>query len=817
MKVQIKIILILLPVMLFAIIMINFMFRGFFKDFLGDEEDKQIDIISRKIEFFINGQKENYQITVDDWGHWKDTFEFLNKNNNTFIENNLDIGTIGNLEVSFMIFLDKNNSIFHKIKYDHIEQDFSEFSPGFLTDFENITKSLKSRIDFSGIFLLDGEIYFLALTNVTESYQTDDTNGKLIIGRVIDDSIIAQLEGTTACEIESISIGGMKGNTGGNDNNNIITSRTANEKEPIRAILAIPNISDTNSPVNFEISKTRDLYMAGMKQFNRLFLAITSIMIVISILLYVFLGHFISRPLLNLVKNVKNINISGKEIKHIHVSGKDEIAFLQKEINSMLDGIETEQSKLRCSEEKLFATLYSVGDGVIAVDRNYKIEFLNPIAERLTGWSGSEAIGQPMEIVFNIINEYTREKTENPVEKVFDQSKIIELANHTVLISKDGTEKAIEDTAAPIRDKSGEIAGCVLVFRDSSEKREKQRRIEYLGYHDQLTDLYNRRFFDEELVRLDKKRNLPISIIYADLNGLKTMNDAFGHINGDKLIAIVANVLKTECRADDIIARVGGDEFVILLPNTDYILAEKLARRLKEKIKRKKIMNVPISVSFGCDTKTDKDQPVRDILKSAENIMYKRKTLENNSKKNLVIKSILNTLIVKSPREGYHSKRVGILCESIGKAYNLDDYEIIELKTAGELHDIGKIAVDEVILNKAGALTKSEWAHVVSHPEIGYRLLSNTHEFFNLAEYVLGHHEKWDGTGYPKALKGEAINWKSRVLAVADAYDAMTSERAYRGAMKEEDAVAELRKNAGTHFDPDIVKVFIEKVLKANK
>jgi len=477
------------------------------------------------------------------------------------------------------------------------------------------------------------------------------------------------------------------------------------------------------------------------------------------------------------------------------------------------DIIYRQYNDINKSEEKLKLTLESVGDGVITVNAQEIIEFMNPIAQALTGWDHNEAVGASFESVFNIINEYTREKTENPVKLVFKTKEIVQLANHTLLISRDGTERAIEDTAAPIKDYDNHVIGCVLVFRDFSDKKEKQKQIEYLSYHDHLSGLYNRRFFEEELKRLDTQRNLPISFIYADVNGLKIINDAFGHIKGDEIIQLVANSLKTECRADDIIARVGGDEFCILLPRTDENIVEKLVMRLKEVIEQKKIMEIHISISFGWSTKTDENQSSIDVLKVAEDIMYQKKILNSSSKRNGIIKSILNSLLIKCPREEAHSKRVSLICEEIGRAYNLKEDEIIELRTAGELHDIGKIALDETILNKPEKLSHAEWAQIQLHPETGYRLLSATSEFISIAEYVLAHHERWDGTGYPKGLHGEAINWKARVIALADAYDAMTCDRPYRKALSEAAAVIEVKKNAGTQFDPDIARVFIEKVL----
>jgi len=301
--------------------------------------------------------------------------------------------------------------------------------------------------------------------------------------------------------------------------------------------------------------------------------------------------------------------------------------------------------------------------------------------------------------------------------------------------------------------------------------------------------------------------------VFADVNGLKTINDAFGHQYGDLLIQQVSEVFKSVCRADDIISRTGGDEFILLLPKTEATFVQDLVKRIKNRIDQKQIMNINISVAFGWATKNTEKQSALEVLKNAEDLMYQKKILDSSSKRSAVIKSILNTLHLKSPREDAHSKRVSIICENVGKAYHLSDDEIKELRIAGELHDIGKIAIDEVILNKPSKLSEAEWAQIQQHPETGYRLLGTSSEYYNIAEYVHAHHERWDGTGYPKGLKGEAINWKARIITIADAYDAMTCERPYRNALSEEDTVEEIKKNAGVQFDPDIAKLFVEKIL----
>ena len=351
------------------------------------------------------------------------------------------------------------------------------------------------------------------------------------------------------------------------------------------------------------------------------------------------------------------------------------------------------------------------------------------------------------------------------------------------------------------------------LLRDVSEHKQLEKELEYLSYNDVLTGLYNRRFFEEELKRLDAAGNLPLTIVMADVNGLKLINDSFGHTMGDKLLQKVGSTLAKGCRSGDIIARLGGDEFVILLPKTGNKETEQVVKRIKGYSKLEKVSPIELSISFGWETKHDPQENILEIFKKAEDRMYKKKLFESPSMRGKTIKAIISTLHEKNKREEQHSYRVSGLCKTIGKALGLPEGDIEELETVGLLHDIGKIAIEETTLNKPGKLTEDEWEEIKRHPEIGYRILSTVNDMSEIAEYVLCHHEKWNGMGYPKGLKGEAIPLQARIIAIADAYDAMTSERSYRSALPEETALEELQKNAGIQFDLEILKVFVEAVL----
>jgi len=471
------------------------------------------------------------------------------------------------------------------------------------------------------------------------------------------------------------------------------------------------------------------------------------------------------------------------------------------------------EQALRDSEEKLRVTIMSVGDAFIATDKQGIVEMINPVAELLTGWTQAEAVGRTLGEVFNIINEYTREKCVDPVQKALETGQAVTLANHTILISKDGTERPIEDSAAPIIDAQGNIHGVVLVFRDFTDKKAQHDRIEYLSFHDALTGLYNRRFYEEEVKRLTTERNMPISVIMGDVNGLKLVNDAFGHDKGDELLQMAAQAIKKACRADDIVARWGGDEFIVLLPKTSREQAETVIKRIRALYAEQHVNAIQLSISFGCDTLESIDGDIIRVIKNAEDSMYRDKTLETQSVRGNIIRTIVHTLHEKNPREEQHSIRVSDIAVRIAAALGFSEEVQGKVRGVGLLHDIGKIAIDQSILNKPGSLTPQEWDDMKRHPEIGYRLLSSSHETQELGEYILAHHERWDGTGYPKGLNGDAIPVIARIIAIADAYDAMTSARAYKATLSEEQSIMEIRRNAGKQFDPCIAKVFIEQVL----
>jgi len=354
------------------------------------------------------------------------------------------------------------------------------------------------------------------------------------------------------------------------------------------------------------------------------------------------------------------------------------------------------------------------------------------------------------------------------------------------------------------------IPYIMIVVEDITERKQIEKEMHYLNYHDQLTGVYNRRFYEEELRRLDTKRNLPISLVVADANGLKLINDAFGHMHGDTMIKEIASIIKGECRADDIVARIGGDEFVVLLLKTNKDKAQLIVDRIHQRLAALSVQNAPISISAGISTKTLEHQSMIDVFSDAEANMCRRKLNFRSKTMNETIQIILDTFFNTHVTEKEHATRVSEMSYEMGKLMHFEVNQLNKLKMAGLMHDIGKVNIPVSILNKVSDLSKVEWDEIMKHTEVGYRILSAVNEFAEISEHVLAHHERWDGKGYPKGLSKEEIPLAARIIAVVDAFDTIVHDQAYSGAKTIDEAIDELHKQSNKQFDPYVVEVFIQ-------
>lgn len=449
-------------------------------------------------------------------------------------------------------------------------------------------------------------------------------------------------------------------------------------------------------------------------------------------------------------------------------------------------------------------------------DRDRTMQFISEGCYALTGYKPEDLMQEKRFQFTQIICPEHREAVRQEIERTIAQK--VPFQYEYEIITANGERKWAHETNRAVMDENGNALAIEGIIIDVTESKRQFRQIRYMNDHDALTGLYNRAYFESAKLMMDTPDKLPLTLMLADINGLKLINDAFGLVSGDRMVRGAGELLSGCCRVGDVLARTGGDEFVILAPNTDHTQADALLSSIRKALEdynsrlTDKALHINLSIVYSI--KENESESLEEIARQMEDSLSRQKLLDKRSHHNATLATIMATMYERSYETEEHAERIALLSELIGRNMNLTQRQMDDLHLYSMLHDIGKIGISDQILKKPGPLDEKEWLEMRKHPEIGYRIAMSAPDLASVADCILTHHERWDGTGYPRGLRGEEIPLLSRILAVADAYDAMTENRIYRKGMEHSLAVEEVRKNAGTQFDPAIVKVFLDVILQ---
>lgn len=583
-------------------------------------------------------------------------------------------------------------------------------------------------------------------------------------------------------------------------------------------------LDDTNGIIAYSqfINDAYRIYLfIPNQEYNASTIVLLTIFTVLSVIIlsigtiFIYLNQkYIFNPFNLLVEDINQIDIY-KDLNY-RVSTENQKGFT--EIRNVLNhSLETTKHYFDLNEQAHRELLYenqrvmllidSTADIIFEIDKNKRFVSVYGKGIQKIKHTPDQYIGK------NVIEAFGEDG--NNRDSAYDKALQGEANIYDWKIEVDGEMLYFESSISPIYDENEQIVGAVGISRDITEPKKRQDEIDFINCHDYLTGLYNRRYYAEMLKKYDEKEYYPLGVMNFDLNGLKILNDAYGHLYGDTALRQVGEVLLDSFKEQDIVARIGGDEFAAIIPNTSHEEIDKIKNKIRHEISLITVENIHLSMAIGFELKYDEQSNIQDIIKFAENKMYRSKLSEGMSVRNNAIRAIHKTLTEKYKEERVHSERVSALCKALGMKLGIKNEDLNELVMAGMYHDIGKISIPDAILDKPSGLTKEEYDIMKTHTESGYQILKAADEYSNLAEYALSHHERWDGKGYPRGLKETEIPLYARIICICDSFEAMTTDRPYKKKLEKKQAVAEIIKCSGSQFDPRLAKVFVTDVLKA--
>lgn len=485
---------------------------------------------------------------------------------------------------------------------------------------------------------------------------------------------------------------------------------------------------------------------------------------------------------------------------------RDEIGELARGYQQINRSLNRTISELEAGETRFRMITENMVDLVALTDLNGYLQYVSPSHETIIGWKVRHILGK---CVFDAIHP----DDIKAVKEAYVQ--IVQTKQQGIFTYRcqraDGEYRWLETICKPLLDAKGQVVSLVTASRDIHERLQSEERIRYMAEHDTLTGLYNRSYFENQMRILDEQLVVPVSLIICDLDGLKFVNDTLGHQAGDELLLAVAEIIGNAAPEDSIAARIGGDEFAVLLPDYSDKLAAYVADNIRNAIARYNSTHPDIlSVSMGLAYRLTPDLSMPSVFKAADQQMDREKLLHNQSARSAVVDVVMSALEARDFVTEGHTDRLQDIATDIARRLNWPESRINDLALFARFHDIGKVGVPDSILFKEGRLTPDEFEEMKKHSEIGYRIAQSSPDLVHIADFILKHHEWWDGTGYPLGISGEDIPLECRIVAVADAYDAMNSHRPYRKALDYEQIIRELREGSGSQFDPTIIKIFLQ-------
>lgn len=806
MKISTKVVITALLSLVIGVIISIIIVDNIFLNYTKSEEDKIVQKNYTNASLILDSEKKAIDRTQSDWAQWDESYQFVEDKNNAFINRNLGEDTIKQLNLYGMIFMDKS-----------LNREYSEIShdSGANNICNEIISKLKKNVIYanvtsdntvSGITVIDNKIFLISLAGITTTNGEADYNGYLIMIRELNDKFVEYMENVSNSKI-NIGIDAADEEYKELSYDKFTLMDIHREGDMLNSRGKIKDILDNNSIIVSEQIE-RTYYKKVVENFKISIYVLIIIFVAAISMCLISINYFVIKRVLKLSKFVDKVMEKNNVSLKIKVSGKDEISHLGNNINDMLEKLGNSFTEIKENDERLHLIMEATTDGYFDYDVITGQVIVGSSWKKHLGYSD-----ESNKITFREALNYIVEEDRNKFKEIVKNNIFGEGDSFTAEIriyrANKGYVWALIRGKVVNRNKSGNPLRWIGIVSDITERKFTEMQNVYLLQTDPVTNLKNRGYMENILKSINEDKSSDFCILMADVNGLKLMNDAFGHLEGDRLLKTVGDILKICCLETDIPVRWGGDEFLILIRN-DRNYAEELLQKIKSECLLIDSFPIKLNLAMGWAAESECDFSIEEVVKLAEKRMYQNKTLETRSVRKSIISSLEQSLKEKQVENEGHIERVKEICLRIGKRLNLTQDELDELSLLSHFHDIGKIALPEAVLEKSRILTNDEVNIMKTHTEIGCRLARSISDLANIADKILSHHERYDGKGYPRGLANTNIPKASRILAIADKFEIMTNGTKYKNPISMEEAFKEIENNSGTMFDPELVKIFLD-------